>query len=142
MDQKFGTTNNYEKCSRIQNRSISFYLGVHLYNICTTSAQRLRRRPNIVQILYKSFVFAGNRASIVALQGQIGWSLPKYRRYSNMLRLWSRLFTLKKTFTNYRNYKLCNSFFYFEYGLQCPDSSLGNIKNRSIRPISYNNHLG
>ena len=31
----------------------------HLYNICTTSGQRLRRWPNIVQILDKCFVFAG-----------------------------------------------------------------------------------
>ena len=31
----------------------------HSYNICTTSAQRLRRWSNIVQMLYKSFVFAG-----------------------------------------------------------------------------------
>ena len=31
----------------------------HLYNICTTSAQRLRRWSNIVQILYKCFVFTG-----------------------------------------------------------------------------------
>ena len=31
----------------------------HLYNICTTSSQRLRRWSNIVQMLYKSFVFAG-----------------------------------------------------------------------------------
>ena len=30
----------------------------HLHNICTTSAQRLRRWPNIVQVLYKGFVFA------------------------------------------------------------------------------------
>ena len=30
----------------------------HLYNICTTSAQRLRRWPNIVQMLYKCFVLA------------------------------------------------------------------------------------
>ena len=27
------------------------------YNICTTSAQRLRRWSNIVQMLYKCFVF-------------------------------------------------------------------------------------
>ena len=27
----------------------------HLYNICTTSTQRLRRWPNIVQMLYKCF---------------------------------------------------------------------------------------
>ena len=31
----------------------------HLYNICTTLAQRLRRWSNIVQMLYKCFVFAG-----------------------------------------------------------------------------------
>ena len=31
----------------------------HLHNICTTSAQRLRRWSNIVQMLYKCFVFAG-----------------------------------------------------------------------------------
>ena len=31
----------------------------HLYNICTMSAQRLRRWSNIVRMLYKRFVFAG-----------------------------------------------------------------------------------
>ena len=31
----------------------------HLYNICTTSAQRFRRWSNIVQMLFKCFVFAG-----------------------------------------------------------------------------------
>ena len=31
-----------------------------LYNICTTSAQRLRRWFNIVQMLYKYLVFAGS----------------------------------------------------------------------------------
>ena len=31
----------------------------HLYNICTTSAQCLRHWSNIVQMLYKCFVFAG-----------------------------------------------------------------------------------
>ena len=31
----------------------------HLYNICTTSAQRLRRWSNFVQMLCKCFVFAG-----------------------------------------------------------------------------------
>ena len=31
----------------------------HVYNICTTSAQRLRRWSNIVQMLYTCFVFAG-----------------------------------------------------------------------------------
>ena len=32
----------------------------HLYSICTTTAQRLRRWSNIVQMLNKCFVFAGN----------------------------------------------------------------------------------
>ena len=31
----------------------------HLHNICTTSAQRLRRCSNFVQMLYKCFVFTG-----------------------------------------------------------------------------------
>ena len=31
----------------------------HLYNMCTTSAQRLRRWSNIAQILNKCFVFTG-----------------------------------------------------------------------------------
>ena len=37
----------------------------HLYNIniCTISAQRLRRWSNIVQMLYKCFVFAGTLSS-------------------------------------------------------------------------------
>ena len=32
----------------------------HLYNICTMLGQRRRRWPNVVQMLYKCFVFAGN----------------------------------------------------------------------------------
>ena len=32
----------------------------HLYDIYTTSAQRLRRWSNIVEMLYKCFVFTGN----------------------------------------------------------------------------------
>ena len=35
----------------------------HLYNICTMSAQRLRRWPIIVQMLYKYFVFTGLNAA-------------------------------------------------------------------------------
>ena len=31
----------------------------HLYNLCRTSAQRLRHWSNIAQMLYKCFVFAG-----------------------------------------------------------------------------------
>ena len=33
----------------------------HLCNICTMSAQRLRRWSDIVQMLYKCFVFSGHR---------------------------------------------------------------------------------
>ena len=36
----------------------------HLYNICTTSAQRLRRSCSIVQMLYKCFVLAGTEAPV------------------------------------------------------------------------------
>ena len=32
----------------------------HLYNICTMLNQRRRRWDDVVQMLYKSFVFAGN----------------------------------------------------------------------------------
>ena len=32
----------------------------HLYNTCTTSAQRLRRWSNIVQMLYNCLVFPGS----------------------------------------------------------------------------------
>ena len=31
----------------------------HLYNICTTLAKSLRRRPNIVQMVYKCLCFLG-----------------------------------------------------------------------------------
>ena len=37
----------------------------HYYNICTTSAQRLRRWSNIVQMLYKYFLFTGNRVELI-----------------------------------------------------------------------------
>ena len=36
----------------------------HLYNICTTSTQRLWRWFNIVQMLYKCFVFAGTPSTL------------------------------------------------------------------------------
>ena len=39
----------------------------HLYNICTTSAQRLRRWSNIVQMLYKCFVFSGVMVNFVTI---------------------------------------------------------------------------
>ena len=61
----------FEQCSQIQNRATCFYLGVH------------------------------NRAPIAALQGDIGWILPKYRRYVNMLRLWDIFLTLNTQFTKH-----------------------------------------
>ena len=43
----------------------------HLYNICTTSAQRLRRWPNVVQMLYKCFAFAG----VAPVSDGVNWCL-------------------------------------------------------------------
>ena len=40
-----------------------------MYNICTTSAQRLRRWSDIVQMLYKCFVFIG----MVCVSGYVGF---------------------------------------------------------------------
>ena len=40
----------------------------YAYNICTTSAQRLRRWANIVQMLYKCFVFTGRSPRKTDLQ--------------------------------------------------------------------------
>ena len=39
----------------------------HLYNICTTSAQSLRRWSNSVQMLYKCFVFTRNDIYVYVL---------------------------------------------------------------------------
>ena len=41
----------------------------YLYNICTTSAQRLRRWPSIVQMLYKCFVLTSNVGPCLTLVG-------------------------------------------------------------------------
>ena len=47
----------------------------HLYNICTASAQRLRRWPNIKQMLYKCFVLTGfSNLSFILLQGWFKWA--------------------------------------------------------------------
>ena len=51
----------------------------HLYTICTMSAQSLRRRPDIVQMLYKCFVFAGCRPNVF----DVGPTL--YKCYTNVL---------------------------------------------------------
>ena len=39
----------------------------HLYNICTKSAQRLRRWPSIVQMSYKCFMFTPGKVVLVTL---------------------------------------------------------------------------
>ena len=47
----------------------------HLYNICTTSAQRLPRWSDIVQMLYKYFMFAGKSlASSEYIGGSVMYS--------------------------------------------------------------------
>ena len=52
----------------------------HLYNIYTTSAQRLRRWSNIVQMFYKCFVFAGRTVLAMDLGcGCIEWTLVSRR---------------------------------------------------------------
>ena len=38
-----------------------FFSKKHSYNICTMSAQRLPRRSNIVQMVYKCFMFVGKQ---------------------------------------------------------------------------------
>ena len=44
----------------------------HLYNICTTLAQRLRRWSNIVKMLYKCFVFTGKGpATVLYIKGRV-----------------------------------------------------------------------
>ena len=43
----------------------------HLYNICTTLDQRRRRWADVVQMLYKCFVFAG----MTNLPGQLTFEL-------------------------------------------------------------------
>ena len=42
----------------------------HLYNICTSLDQRLRRWSNDVQMLYKCFVFAGYPPYVDSILGQ------------------------------------------------------------------------
>ena len=43
----------------------------HLYNICTLSDQRRRRWAGVVQMLYKSLVFAGKTANMVLGNGSV-----------------------------------------------------------------------
>ena len=46
----------------------------HLYNICTTSAQRLRRWSKIVLMLYKSFVYMGIYLNKYTRSWAISWN--------------------------------------------------------------------
>ena len=46
-------------------------------NICTTLAQRLRRQPNIVQMLFKCFVFAGRTRGTFIIQNAIDSKITK-----------------------------------------------------------------
>ena len=50
----------------------------HLYNICATSVQRLRRWSNILQMLYNFFVFTG-----IALVGFWRWTVDVIYVYNN-----------------------------------------------------------
>ena len=92
----------FEQCNRIQNRATCFYLDVH------------------------------NRAPIAALQGDIDWILPKYRRYVNMLRLRNRFLTLDNT-------RMTKHVFDLEYGLQCSDCWSDNVRS-ILNLIGLNNH--
>ena len=73
-----------------------------------------------------------NRAPIAALQRDIGWILPKYRRYVNMLRLWNRFLSLDNT-------RITKHVFNWEYGLQCSDSWSDNVRS-ILNLIGLNNH--
>ena len=53
----------------------------HLYNICTTSAQRLRRWSNIIQMLYKCFVFAGQYVVWTSQQRSVSRVCNKQRHF-------------------------------------------------------------
>ena len=92
----------FEQCDRIQNRAACFYLDVH------------------------------SRAPRAALQGDIGWILPKYRRYVNMLRLRNRFLTLDNT-------RMTKHVFDLEYGLQCSDCWSDNVRS-ILNLIGLNNH--
>ena len=52
----------------------------HLYNICTMLDQRRRRWADIVQILYKCFVFAGNieKKLVDGSRTTLIWNVTKY----------------------------------------------------------------
>ena len=57
----------------------------HLYNIYTTSAQCLRRWPNIAIMLYKCFVFAGMLRECVIFAGRKALSLISLSFFLNQI---------------------------------------------------------
>ena len=63
VNAKHSNINNVLICNKGKIYTINKWLfpasTKRLHNICTTSAQRLRRWSNIVQMLYKCFVFTG-----------------------------------------------------------------------------------
>ena len=54
----------------------------HMYNICTTSVQRLRSWPKIVQMFYKCVVFAGE---LLSLNGDLRVAYRTHCRVINTL---------------------------------------------------------
>ena len=61
----------------------------HLYNICTMLGQRRRRWTDVVQMLYKCFVFAGNEVTTIYTLGwvtspQVDLAHTKYFWYENL----------------------------------------------------------
>ena len=67
----------YECCNKIQNRAMRYYLGVH------------------------------TKAPIIGMQGDMGWILPKFRRYINLFSYWNYVNSLDDdrltTFIFYRD---------------------------------------
>ena len=76
----------------------------HLYNICTTSSQRLRRWPNIVQMLYKCFVFAGNAVQHYNIHVNVMPATMLVSRSSNLI-----FPTDQPAFSPYTTYPIINS---------------------------------
>ena len=69
---------------------------------------------------------------LINTQGDIGWRLPKYRSFVNMLRLWNRFLTLDNT-------RITKHVFDWEYGLHCSDSWSDNVRS-ILNLIGLNNH--
>ena len=68
---KYITHSTWNPTQQTLNICIIFVLQKYLYNICTTSAQRLRRWSNIVQMLYYMYLKLGPTFLIII--GQREW---------------------------------------------------------------------